>query len=82
MRSPELSTPWGSRAGDLESKVLDLLDSLNADGLTLITVTHDPAVARRAHRVLLLEDGRIVRRMPGSELTTLYEALGRAPAKT
>ncbi|MBK7874342.1 MAG: efflux RND transporter periplasmic adaptor subunit [Planctomycetes bacterium] len=41
--------------------VLDLLDRLNAGGMTLVVVTHDPDVARRARRVLLFEDGRLVR---------------------
>lgn len=67
------------RASGLQ--ILELLDRLNAEGLTLIVVTHDPEVARRAQRVLILEDGRVARRMPGSELTTLTEALRatRAP---
>lgn len=58
--------------GNLDSKagcqVLDLLDRLRAEGLTLVVVTHDPAVARRADRILGMVDGRIVRRIPGSEL--------------
>ena len=35
----------------------DLLERLNADGLTLIAVTHDSAVARRARRRLRLAKG-------------------------
>ncbi|KAB2966564.1 MAG: ABC transporter ATP-binding protein [Thermoanaerobaculia bacterium] len=48
------------RSGD---SVLDLLDQLHAGGLTVLVVTHDPRVARRAERVLLMEDGRIARRV-------------------
>ena len=55
--------------------VLDLLEQLNADGLTLVVVTHDPRVARRAQRVIILEDGKIVRRLAGSDLTSLAAAL-------
>ncbi len=62
-------------AGD---QVLEHLKGLNEQGLTLIVVTHDPAVARRASRVILLEDGKIARRMAGEELTTVVEALGHA----
>ena len=40
--------------------VLELLERMNAAGLTLVVVTHDPAVARRARRVLVLKDGRVV----------------------
>ncbi len=68
--------PTGNLDRASGAQVLGLLDRLNAEGLTLITVTHDPLVARRADRVLLLEDGRIVRTVSGSELTTLTEALG------
>lgn len=68
--------PTGNLDRASGEQVLGLLGRLNSEGLTLITVTHDASVARRADRVLLLEDGRIVRTMAGSELTTLTEALG------
>lgn len=55
--------------------VLELLSQLNASGVTLIVVTHDIEVARRAGRALILDDGRVVRRMPSSELTDLAAAL-------
>jgi putative ABC transport system ATP-binding protein len=62
--------------GNLDSRsggaVLDLLEALNDDGLTLLVVTHDPRVAGRADRVLILADGRIVRRATPD---TLAEAL-------
>jgi putative ABC transport system ATP-binding protein len=61
--------------GNLDSvsgrQVLDVLDRMNDAGLTLIVVTHDPAVARRADRALVMTDGRIVRRLQGKELATI-----------
>ena len=48
--------------------MLDLLGELTDQGLTLLVVTHDPAVARRADRVIILEDGRIARRLPGDQI--------------
>ena len=42
-------------------------------GITLVTVTHDPNVARRADRVIVLRDGRIVRRVLGREVSSLAE---------
>jgi putative ABC transport system ATP-binding protein len=58
--------------GNLDTRsggvVLDLLDRLNDGGLTLLVVTHDPKVAHRADRVLMLEDGRIARRVPRAGL--------------
>jgi putative ABC transport system ATP-binding protein len=69
--------------GNLDSasgrQILDLLDQLHGRGLTLIVVTHDPSVARRAQRVLVMQDGRVGARVLGRELTTVAEALaGRA----
>jgi ABC-type lipoprotein export system ATPase subunit len=51
--------PTGSldaRSGD---EILTLLRSFADNGRTIALVTHDPAVARRADRVLVIEDGRM-----------------------
>ncbi len=48
---------------DLRSahQVLDLLRGLVDDlGQTVVMVTHDPAAAARAHRALVMADGRVV----------------------
>ncbi len=45
-----------SRAG---AQVVALLEALNAEGITLMVVTHDAALGRRARRRLLLADGRV-----------------------
>ncbi len=60
--------PTGNLDTRSGGEVLDLLDRLNAGGLTLVVVTHDPNVARRSDRLLVLVDGRIVRRAPSSEV--------------
>ncbi|MCP3914377.1 MAG: ABC transporter ATP-binding protein [bacterium] len=75
--------PTGNLDRTSGEQVLDLLGGLNAGGITLLVVTHDVEVARRAQRVLILEDGRIVHRCAGRDLTSLADALGsaaRAPA--
>lgn len=65
--------------GNLDSKsggvVLDLLGQMNAAGLTLIVVTHDPIVAQRADRVLLLQDGRIRKRVKSSAIAEILQVL-------
>jgi putative ABC transport system ATP-binding protein len=58
--------------------VLEILERMNASGLTLIVVTHDPAVARRARRVLVLQDGRVVHRGKGADIHEAVEALSAA----
>ena len=61
--------------GNLDSvsgrQVLDLLNAMNDQGLTLIVVTHDPSVARRADRGLVMTDGKIVRRLEKSALAAM-----------
>jgi len=52
-------------------QVLELLQEMNKNGLTLVVVTHDPDVARLADRVLILADGRVARRLNGEQLSQL-----------
>ncbi len=52
--------------GDLDSKsgaeVIALMHRLNRElGTTFIVVTHDPAVARKTERIVVLDSGRILR---------------------
>ena len=49
--------PTGNLDESMRDEILSLLERLNADGLTLIAVTHDSAVARRARRRLRLAKG-------------------------
>ena len=63
--------PTGNLDSTSGRQVLDLLDRMNDQGLTLIVVTHDPDVARRADRTLVLADGRVHRRMHREELRSL-----------
>jgi putative ABC transport system ATP-binding protein len=71
--------------GNLDSAsgrhVLEILQRMNAEGLTLIVVTHDPGVARRARRVLVLNDGRIVHRGEGARIHEAIDALSAAEAE-
>src|SRR5579862_802544 len=51
--------------GNLDSKtgveILEIFDELSRRGATIVLVTHDPGVARHAHRTIHLKDGRIER---------------------
>ncbi len=40
-------------------QVMELLQSLNREGLTVLLVTHNPDNARYTHRTILLKDGRV-----------------------
>jgi putative ABC transport system ATP-binding protein len=53
--------PTGSLDSETGGQILELLDELQRRlGVTMILVTHDPAVASRCHRILHLRDGRLV----------------------
>ena len=52
--------PTGALDSKTGAEVLDLIDELHAQGLSVIVVTHDPRVAQRAQRVITLSDGRII----------------------
>jgi ABC-type lipoprotein export system ATPase subunit len=53
--------PTGELDEETANRVLDLLDELRArEGTALLTVTHNPQVAERAHRRLAMRDGLVV----------------------
>ncbi len=51
--------PTGELDRATGEQIARLLDRVNADGTALVLVTHDPALADRARRVLAMSDGRI-----------------------
>jgi putative ABC transport system ATP-binding protein len=53
--------PTGNLDSATGAAIIDLLFALNRErGSTLLLVTHDPALAERAERVVSLRDGRVV----------------------
>jgi putative ABC transport system ATP-binding protein len=53
--------PTGELDEATGAQIASLLDRVNADGTALVIVTHDPTLADRAARVLMMRDGRIER---------------------
>jgi putative ABC transport system ATP-binding protein len=41
-------------------EIIELIETMNREGLTVVVVTHDPEVGQRARRILKLVDGRIL----------------------
>ena len=56
--------PTGNLPSDRGSEIMALLEGLNRSGVTLVTVTHDDAMGRRARRRVRLLDGRVVEDRP------------------
>ena len=65
--------PTGALDSRTGAEVLDLFRDIHDRGGTIVLVTHDPAVAHRAGRVVLLKDGMVVGDRP-------IGAAGRGPA--
>jgi putative ABC transport system ATP-binding protein len=52
--------PTGALDSETSAEIVDLLVDLNRErGHTFVLVTHDASVARRAHRIVRMRDGRI-----------------------
>jgi putative ABC transport system ATP-binding protein len=60
--------PTGNLDSASGNQIMELLERMNGDGLTLVIVTHDLNIGRRANRVLVLRDGEVVHRVAGRDL--------------
>ncbi|PIO05758.1 macrolide ABC transporter ATP-binding protein [Candidatus Micrarchaeota archaeon CG08_land_8_20_14_0_20_59_11] len=49
--------------GNLDSKkgaeILDIMNALNKEGVTVVMVTHDPVLAKKAKRIVRIKDGMV-----------------------
>jgi putative ABC transport system ATP-binding protein len=54
--------PTGNLDSAKGGEIMKLLHTLNKQGITLIIITHDMTVARQAHRVVEIRDGKITER--------------------
>ena len=61
--------------------VLEWFDQIAAEGATLLMVTHDPAAAARADRVLVMAAGRVVEELAGGDPTAVSAAVLRAQGR-
>jgi putative ABC transport system ATP-binding protein len=52
--------PTGALDSQTTQEVLDIFTELNASGMTVVMVTHEPEVARQTHRVVWFKDGQVV----------------------
>jgi ABC-type lipoprotein export system ATPase subunit len=52
--------PTGALDSQTSAEIMALLGRLNAGGLTVVLVTHEPEVAAHARRLLRVRDGRLV----------------------
>lgn len=55
--------PTGALNSQSAKEIMDLFSEINAEGTTIMLVTHDATVAARAERILFMQDGTIVSEM-------------------
>ena len=51
--------PTGNLDSETAWSIIDLLQELNSEGLTVVLVTHDPAIGAKANRLITMRDGAI-----------------------
>ena len=62
VNNPEIilaDEPTGNLDSENSERILELLKSLKADGLTVVMITHNGELASRADRLVRLKDGKI-----------------------
>jgi putative ABC transport system ATP-binding protein len=52
--------PTGALDSHTTEEIIEIFEELNESGITVILVTHEPDIARRAHRRITFRDGKIV----------------------
>ncbi len=52
--------PTGNLDSRSSAEVVEIIEQLNADGISLMVVTHDPDLGQRARRHLFMRDGKII----------------------
>ena len=62
--------PTGALDTKTGAQVLNILRELNRIGTTVILITHDNGIAAQAHRLVRLQDGKIIEDSPTQEVRT------------
>lgn len=63
--------PTGNLASQQAEEIMDIFTKLNKEGHTIIIVTHEPTIAARAKRTIVLKDGKIVEDLQNGHKGTL-----------
>ena len=72
--------PTGNLDSRTSVEIMQIFQTLNQGGLTVVLVTHEPDIARFARRIIAFRDGRIRRDEPVHERPSAAEILKNLPA--
>jgi putative ABC transport system ATP-binding protein len=71
--------PTGNLDSETGARIVELLETLNREsGTTIVLVTHDLALARRAQRIIRLADGVVITDSPTDTLADATDGTGAA----
>ncbi|MHB1457748.1 MAG: ABC transporter ATP-binding protein [Armatimonadota bacterium] len=62
-------------------ELMSIFQRLNREGRTIVLVTHEPAIAEHAHRIISIRDGRIVSDEPVAEPRQSDAELAKLPVE-
>lgn len=71
--------PTGNLDTRTSIEIMDVLQQLNNDGLTIVMVTHEPDIAQYATRVIEMRDGRLRRDEPVTQRSSARNILQALP---
>jgi putative ABC transport system ATP-binding protein len=72
--------PTGSLDSRTSVEIMEILQDLNARGLTIVLVTHEADIAQFARRIVTFRDGRIRQDQPVGRVMSAAEVLRAMPA--
>ncbi len=81
VNSPRLllaDEPTGNLDTTMAQEILDVFAELNREGATILMITHDPSIAKRAQRIVEIRDGLII---GDTEHATHPDSPHQAPSK-
>jgi putative ABC transport system ATP-binding protein len=79
--SPEIilaDEPTGNLDSQTGEEVMEILGELHDSGTTIVIVTHDPSKAKRAERLVQMQDGRIRRELTGEQKDRVVQQFAAA----
>jgi putative ABC transport system ATP-binding protein len=71
--------PTGNLDSRTSVEIMEILQRLNREGLTIVLITHEPDIARFAHRMIVFRDGKVSRDSPIESPALASEVLAAMP---